>query len=48
MTDQRIQELIEKGEIVESDGNLWELPAPNFRIKGKSASVQLLEERETK
>lgn len=48
MADQRIKELIKKGEIVESDGNLWELPAPKFKVKGKSASTQLIEERENK
>lgn len=46
-SEQRIQELIEKGEIVESDGNLWELPAPKFKVTGKSASVQLIEERDS-
>ncbi|MFM9151523.1 MAG: hypothetical protein ACKOPU_04525 [Candidatus Planktophila sp.] len=48
MVDQRIEELIDKGEIVESDGNLWELPAATFKVKGKSASAQLIAEREHK
>lgn len=46
-SDQRIQELIDKGEILESDGNLWELPPAKFKVKGKSASAQLIEERES-
>ena len=45
--DQLIDEMIANGDILEADGNLWELPAPTFKVKGKSASQQLAEERES-
>ena len=45
--DQRIQEMIDAGEIIEAQGNLWDLPAPTFKLRGKSASQQLIEERES-
>lgn len=43
--DQLIEEMIDSGEIVESDGELWNLPAPTYVVKGKSASAQLMDER---
>jgi len=45
--DQLIDEMIANGDILEADGNLWELPAPTFKVKGKSASQHLAEERES-
>jgi prevent-host-death family protein len=42
-----IAEMIASGEIVEAEGNLWELPLPTFKVKGKSATQQLIEERES-
>jgi prevent-host-death family protein len=42
-----IKEMIANGEIVEAEGNLWELPLPTFKVKGKSATQQLIEERES-
>ena len=45
--EQRIQEMINAGEIIEAQGNLWDLPAPTFKLRGKSASQQLIEERES-
>jgi hypothetical protein len=45
--DQRIQEMIDAGQIIEAQGNLWDLPAPTFKLRGKSASQQLIEERES-
>jgi prevent-host-death family protein len=42
-----IDEMIANGDIVEADGNLWELPAPTYKVKGKSATQQLIEERES-
>ena len=42
-----IDEMIAIGDIVEADGNLWELPAPTYKVKGKSATQQLLDERES-
>jgi prevent-host-death family protein len=45
--EQLIDEMIANGDIVEADGNLWELPAPTYKVKGKSATQQLLDERES-
>ena len=45
--EELIEEMIANGDIVESDGNLWELPLPTFKVKGKSATQQLIEERES-
>lgn len=42
-----INEMIAHGDIVEADGNLWELPLPTFKVKGKSATQQLIDERES-
>ncbi|CAN2169712.1 Phd Antitoxin of toxin-antitoxin stability system [Candidatus Nanopelagicaceae bacterium] len=42
-----INEMIANGDIVEADGNLWELPLPTHKVKGKSATQQLIEERES-
>lgn len=42
-----IEEMIANGDIVEADGNLWDLPLPTFKLKGKSATQQLIEERES-
>lgn len=42
-----IEEMIANGDIVEAEGNLWELPLPTFKLKGKSATTQLIEERES-
>jgi prevent-host-death family protein len=42
-----IEEMIANGDILEADGNLWELPLPTFKVKGKSATQQLIEERES-
>lgn len=43
----RIQAMIDTGDIVEADGNLWDLPLPTFKVKGKSATQQLIDERES-
>lgn len=32
---------------VEETGNLWDLPLPTFKVEGKSATQQLIEERES-
>ena len=45
--EQLIEEMIANGDIVEADGNLWELPAPTYKVKGKGATQQLLDERES-
>lgn len=42
-----IEEMIANGEIIEAEGNLWELPLPTVKVKGKSATQQLIEERES-
>ena len=42
-----IEEMIANGDIVEADGNLWDLPLPTFIVKGKSATQQLIDERES-
>lgn len=42
-----IEEMIANGDIVEAVGNLWDLPLPTFKVKGKSATQQLIEERES-
>ena len=42
-----INEMIANGDIVEADGNLWELPLPSHKLKGKSATQQLIDERES-
>jgi prevent-host-death family protein len=44
---QLIQEMIDSGDILEADGNLWQIPSPTYKVKGKSASEQLIEERES-
>jgi hypothetical protein len=41
-----IDALIAAGDITESDGNLWDLPLPTFKVLGKSATEQLIEERD--
>jgi hypothetical protein len=43
-----IKAMIEAGDILEADGNLWDLPLPTHKIKGKSATQQLIEERNSK
>ena len=43
--DREVQEMIDSGDILEADGKLWEIPLPTLRVKGKSASQQLIEER---
>jgi prevent-host-death family protein len=45
--NQLIQEMIDSGDILEADGNLWQIPAPSYKVKGKSASEQLIDERES-
>ena len=45
--EQLIDEMIANGEILEADGNLWDLPLPTHKVKGKSATQQLIEERES-
>lgn len=40
-----VQEMIDSGDILEADGNLWEIPLPTLKVEGKSASQQLIEER---
>jgi hypothetical protein len=42
----RIQAMIDAGDITEADGNLWDLPLPTHKVKGKSATQQLIEERD--
>ena len=42
-----IDEMIANGDIIEAEGNLWDLPLPTFKLKGKSATAQLIEERES-
>jgi prevent-host-death family protein len=42
-----IEEMIANGDIVEADGNLWDLPLPTYKVTGKSATQQLIEERES-
>ena len=42
-----IEEMIANGDILEADGNLWDLPLPTYKVKGKSATQQLIEERES-
>ena len=37
---------IAAGDIADSDGNLWDLPLPTFKVVGKSATEQLIEERD--
>jgi len=44
---QLIEEMIANGDIVEADGNLWDLPLPTYKVTGKSATQQLIEERES-
>ena len=43
--DREVKEMIDSGDILEADGKLWEIPLPTLRVKGKSASEQLIEER---
>ena len=43
--DREVQEMIDSGDILEADGNLWEIALPTLEAKGKSASEQLIEER---
>ena len=45
--DALIEEMIANGDILEAEGNLWDLPLPTFKVKGKSATQQLIEERES-
>jgi prevent-host-death family protein len=45
--NQLIQEMINSGDILEADGNLWQIPSPTFKVKGKGASEQLMDERES-
>jgi|UniRef100_UPI004049157C prevent-host-death family protein len=42
-----IEEMIANGDIIEAEGNLWDLPLPTLKLKGKSATQQLIEERES-
>ena len=42
-----IEEMIANGDIIEAEGNLWYLPLPTLKLKGKSATQQLIEERES-
>jgi prevent-host-death family protein len=42
-----IEAMIANGDIIEAEGNLWDLPLPTFKVKGKSATQQLIEERES-
>ena len=42
-----IQEMFDSGDILEADGKLWQLPLATFKVKGKSASEQLIEERQS-
>lgn len=43
--DREVQEMIDSGDILEADGNLWEIPLPTFAVTGESASKQLIKER---
>ena len=45
--EERIEAMIAAGDIIEADGNLWELPLPTFKVRGKSVTQQLIEERGT-
>jgi prevent-host-death family protein len=45
--DRLIEEMIANGDISEADGNLWDLPLPTHKLKGKSATEHLIEERES-
>ena len=45
--EELIAEMIANGEISAPDGKLWDLPLPTHKIKGKSATAQLIEERES-
>jgi hypothetical protein len=45
--NREVQEMIDSGNILEADGNLWQIPSPTYKVKGKSASEQLIEERES-
>ena len=42
-----IEEMIANGDIIEAEGNLWDLPLPTLKLTGKSATQQLIEERES-
>ena len=42
-----IEEMIANGDIIEAEGNLLDLPLPTLKLKGKSATQQLIEERES-
>ena len=42
-----IEEMIANGDIIEAEGNLWDLPLPTLKLKVKSATQQLIEERES-
>ena len=44
--EELIQAMIAAGDIIEADGNLWDLPLPTHQLKGKSATQQLIEERD--
>lgn len=41
-----IEEMLNTGELIPAAADLWDLPAPTFLVKGKSATELLLEERE--
>jgi hypothetical protein len=45
--DRNVQEMIDSGDILEADGNLWQIPLPTFIVKGKSATQQLIDERQS-
>ena len=39
--------MIANGDIIEAEVNLWDLPLPTLKLKGKSATQQFIEERES-
>ena len=43
--EERIQRMIADGDIIEADGNLWDLPLPTFKVQGISAIQQLIKDR---
>ncbi len=45
--EEEIEKMIANGDIIEADGNIWDLPLPTYKVRGKSATQQLLEERES-
>ena len=42
-----IEEMIANGDIIEAEGNIWDLHLQTLKLKGKSATQQLIEERES-